>query len=85
MDELGVCPAAVNNPFNGENEGRFAGRCCWLIAGTLCEGVVQGSFAHKIKDCTRCAFYFLVRQEESEKFRSLRKPDNPHGSDSDPQ
>jgi len=68
VGELGVCPAAINNAFDGENNGRFGGRCCWLIAGTLCGGEVQGTYAKKLKNCARCDFYHQVREEESKFF-----------------
>ncbi len=45
-DELGVCAAY---PLNGH--------LCARIAGTLCGGKVQGSFAVKLADCMRCDFY----------------------------
>lgn len=45
--KLGECPAF--------SEG--AGDACWLIAGTFCKGIVQGSFAEKQSSCTACDFY----------------------------
>jgi len=30
---------------------------CWLIAGTYCRGDVQGRFAQKLGDCSRCEVY----------------------------
>ncbi len=33
------------------------GRICWVVAGTLCEGKVQGTFAQKYEDCRKCEFY----------------------------
>ncbi|MFH0939984.1 MAG: histidine kinase dimerization/phospho-acceptor domain-containing protein, partial [Planctomycetota bacterium] len=30
---------------------------CWLVAGTMCEGSVQGIYAQKIKDCKNCEVY----------------------------
>lgn len=30
---------------------------CWQVAGTKCEGQVQGGFAQKIGACERCKFY----------------------------
>lgn len=33
------------------------GRICWVVAGTFCEGKVQGTFAQKLEDCRRCEFY----------------------------
>lgn len=41
-----ACPA-YNNP---------CGRC-WLIAGTMCGGEVQGQFAKKYKSCIECEVY----------------------------
>lgn len=62
--ELGVCPAALPNALNGVHGGWNGGRACWVIAGTLCKGEVQGSFAKKFGDCQKCDFYLTVRQEE---------------------
>jgi hypothetical protein len=39
------------------------GRSCWAIAGTFCEGKVQGAFAQKCEDCRTCAFYHKVEKE----------------------
>lgn len=44
--ELGVCPAYPNG---GDN--------CWMVAGTLCGGQVQGTFAEKMGNCRKCEFY----------------------------
>jgi len=33
------------------------GRICWAVAGTFCEGKVQGTFAQKNEDCRKCNFY----------------------------
>jgi hypothetical protein len=44
--ELGVCPAYPNQ-----------GQACARIAGTLCGGVVQGTFASKLANCMKCEFY----------------------------
>jgi hypothetical protein len=62
--ELGVCPAAIVAAVNGVNHGKNAGRACWAVAGTLCGGKVQGSFASKMVNCLECAFYKDVRSEE---------------------
>jgi hypothetical protein len=43
---LGVCPAY---PDHGNN--------CARVAGTLCGGKVQGTFAMKIPDCLQCEFF----------------------------
>jgi len=33
------------------------GRVCWVVGGTYCEGRVQGTFAQKYEDCSRCDFH----------------------------
>jgi hypothetical protein len=51
--ELGVCPAYT----------RGAGEACWFIAGTLCGGTVQGTYAQKIATCVVCDFFELFDLE----------------------
>ena len=63
-DELGECVAAIDDSFDGINEGKNAGRICWAVAGTCCEGEVQGTFADKRESCTSCDFYQLVQEQE---------------------
>jgi hypothetical protein len=62
--ELGVCPAATKACLNGLNCGKNAGRCCWAIAGTFCEGDVEGVFAKKLTSCLNCEFFKMVANEE---------------------
>lgn len=66
--ELGICPASLNMMLDGVHNGNNAGRACWVVAGTMCTGLVKGSFAQKYKDCALCDFYNAVRDEESESF-----------------
>jgi two-component system NtrC family sensor kinase len=40
------------------------GRVCWVVAGTFCEGKVQGTFAQKYEDCRKCDFYRRVVKRE---------------------
>jgi two-component system NtrC family sensor kinase len=40
------------------------GRICWVVAGTFCEGRVQGTFAQKYEDCKKCEFYQKVKNKE---------------------
>jgi hypothetical protein len=44
--ELGTCPAYSQR-----------GRHCARVAGTLCGGEVQGSFAMQVANCMQCDFY----------------------------
>ena len=61
---LGVCPAAVDASFDGINNGQRAGRICWAVAGTCCDGKVQGTFAEKRRSCVTCDFYQHVQEQE---------------------
>jgi len=59
--ELGVCPVSTSKELNGAHGGTNAGRACWVIAGTLCNGKIQGSFAQKLSGCWRCEFFNTVK------------------------
>ena len=62
--ENGTCVAAMDSSYDGINCGENAGRICWAVAGTCCEGEIQGTFAEKRDSCTSCPFYRLVQKEE---------------------
>ncbi len=68
--ELGICPAAKSSRFDGKNQGTLSGRYCWKVAGTLCGGKVQGTFADKLMDCVTCEFYINVKKEEGAAFQN---------------
>jgi len=40
------------------------GRICWAVAGTFCEGKVQGTFAQKYENCEKCEFYQGLKSKE---------------------
>ena len=70
--ELGICAAATNgSSLSGINGGTHAGRICWAVAGTLCGGKVQGTFAQKALNCMQCEFYQMVKQEQGSQFTLL--------------
>jgi len=50
-DATTKCPAHAN-----------FGRICWAVAGTFCEGKVQGTFAQKYENCVKCDFYQMVQK-----------------------
>jgi two-component system NtrC family sensor kinase len=50
-DATAKCPAHSN-----------FGRICWAVAGTFCEGKVQGTFAQKYENCMKCDFYKMVHK-----------------------
>ena len=61
---MGVCPAATEARLDGAHGGINAGRACWVVAGTMCGGVVQGTYALKTDSCERCGFFKGVVAEE---------------------
>jgi hypothetical protein len=65
---LGVCPAATDTHMDSLNAGHNGGRICWAIAGTLCQGDVQGTFAAKFKNCLDCAFFEMVQSQQERSF-----------------
>jgi hypothetical protein len=67
--ELGVCPAATDKKLDGLHGGKNAGRACWLVAGTMCGGKVQGSFAQKYGNCEKCDFFKAVMENERPAFK----------------
>lgn len=68
-EELGICPASVETKLNGINHGKNAGRSCWALTGTLCGGIVQGSFATKLNNCMQCNHYKDVLFDEGKNFK----------------
>ena len=68
VHRLGACPATTDGRYDGINGGRNGGRCCWAIVGTLCDGDIQGTFAHKFEDCLKCPFYLEVERQEGRFF-----------------
>jgi hypothetical protein len=68
--EFGVCVASTDKEHNGKNAGINGGRYCWKLAGTLCGGQVQGSFASKVMNCAQCEFFKQVKQEEGDNFKT---------------
>ena len=70
--DLGICPASVEEWADGMNGGRNGGRTCWALAGTLCRGEVQGTFAIGLANCMRCPFYLQVAREEGQELLTSR-------------
>lgn len=62
--ELGICPASTEQTLDGAHEGKNAGRACWVVAGSLCGGKIQGTYAKKLLNCWRCDFMNGVKKEE---------------------
>jgi hypothetical protein len=64
VHHLGVCPATTAEGLDGLHGGINGGRACWFVAGTLCNGDIQGTDARKYKSCIYCDFYKKVKEEE---------------------
>ena len=62
--DLGICPVTVHEDLHGAHDGKNAGRACWVVAGSLCGGKIQGTYAQKLTNCWRCDFMNLVKKEE---------------------
>jgi len=71
--ELGECVAGKSTKADGVNRGKMGGRSCWALAGTLCGGKVQGSFAQKAANCMECDFYKLVKSEEGANYLGTKE------------
>ena len=52
VNKLGECIASKEE----------MGHSCWAVAGTLCFGKIQGTFAQKIGFCTSCEIYNLYNR-----------------------
>jgi hypothetical protein len=70
VDELGVCPATVEDRLDGTHGGKNGGRACWVVAGSMCGGKVQGTFAQKYGNCVLCDFFKSVEEDEGNNFSS---------------
>jgi hypothetical protein len=68
VEELEVCPAAVDTRADGINGGKNGGRACWAIVGSFAGKIPSCPFPTAIKDCFGCKFYWLVSQEEGSDF-----------------
>jgi hypothetical protein len=58
------CPVTSYAALNGMHEGKNAGRACWVVAGSLCGGKVQGDESQKRAACWECDFLKMVKKEE---------------------
>lgn len=65
----GTCPVSLEKRLHGTHGGVNAGRACWIVGGTLCEGKKMGRFAQKFEACSICDFYKKVKSEEAADFR----------------
>jgi len=69
VHEMGICPVTTEKKLDRVHGGTNAGRACWVVGGTLCNGKVQEAFAKKYFDCIECDFDKKVKDEEASFFR----------------
>ena len=69
VERLGICPAAKETSFTGTNGGVNAGRYCWRVAGTFCDGKAEASLASGLFSCSYCGFYRTVQDEEGDELQ----------------
>jgi len=71
-NDLGICPAALEKRLHEANNGVNAGRACLVVAVTLRNGKVQGTYAKKYDTCEQGDFFRLVKEEGGKEYvRSL--------------
>lgn len=63
--EGGQCPASTAGALAGTHQGTCAGRSCWVVEGTMCDGAIAGPYEQKIHVCRKCAFYARVHVEQT--------------------
>jgi len=68
-DASDPCPAAIDITATGVNGGLNAGRICWTVPGTGCDGAPHGGLVDKQDACVHCQFFQRVRDEEGPRFR----------------
>jgi two-component system NtrC family sensor kinase len=61
--EFMQCKRDMNNEVKCPAYPNF-GRVCWVVAGTFCEGKVQGTFAQKYQNCRKCDFFKKRQSKE---------------------
>jgi hypothetical protein len=66
----GTCSVPFLQEYDGKNNGKNAGRCCWQVMKDL--GNVKGMGFLKKKffgECMQCKFFKKVREEEGGAFK----------------
>jgi len=49
------------------------GHSCWAVAGTLCGGKIQGTFAQKLKLCTSCEVYKIYNRSKGKLGKAIQE------------
>ena len=65
VDHLGECPVCSSMKYDGLNDGRGAGRACWMVGSTGCTG--HHNRLKGPRRCLECEFYKRVLFEQEKK------------------
>ena len=60
---FGECVASLEN----------MGHSCWMLAGTFCDGQIQGTAAQKEKKCRNCNVYQQYHRAEGQRGDQVRR------------
>ncbi len=63
VTDLGECVASIEE----------LGHSCWMIAGTLCGGKVQGTTAQKEHRCMQCEVYKLYHRQLGSQGKKIKE------------
>ena len=66
--DAGLCPVFIDKESDGMHSGRKAGRVCWTVLNTICNGSVQRTYRQKYETCSNCDFYRYVLDDEAANF-----------------
>ncbi|KAA3633449.1 MAG: hypothetical protein DWP97_09150 [Calditrichaeota bacterium] len=69
VKELGECPVPTEMKYDGQNDGKGAGRACWQLPDSNC--LLKKS--NTVKSCLDCQFYKRVQFEEKMNKSRIRK------------
>ena len=66
-NELGICPAAMDQELTAANSGSCGGRACWKVRVKVGNKTIP-QWSHPEKDCLTCSVFQMVRKEEKDCF-----------------
>ncbi len=67
VPEYGICPVTIYTDADGYLGGNNAGRACAFVTGTFCDNRFQGAYSEKEKNCLKCEFFNMLKEEFNEK------------------
>ncbi|MDA3952597.1 MAG: hypothetical protein PF485_03050 [Bacteroidales bacterium] len=68
VEKSGICPVSTSISHDSINSGKNAGRFCWTVAGTFCDGTPSGTYSEKLLSCLNCKFLKHVNNQENRDF-----------------